>query len=88
MRPDTRPVAVQLMMRRFSGLLEDLGDGGCLACDGSLDLHQPDADSPDRMVGVCMKCARWYLLDSIPGTEEVLLVLLPDGEALQKAQRG
>ena len=84
---DTQTVAVPLTMRRFSSLPEDLDDGGCLACKGPLDLHQPDVGSPDRMVGVCMKCGRWYLLDSIAGTDEALMVLLPDSESFQDTRR-
>jgi hypothetical protein len=82
----TRTVAVPLIMRRFSRLPEDLDDGGCLACEGSLDLHQPDAGSPDRIVGICMNCGRWYLLDAIPGTDEAVMFLLPDGGSLLKAE--
>jgi len=75
-------VAVPLTMRRFSRLPEDLDDGGCLACEGSLDLHQPDAGSPDRVVGICIECGRWYLLDAIPGSDEAVMIALPDGESL------
>jgi hypothetical protein len=82
---EARTVAVPLTMRRFSRLPEDLDDGGCLACEGALDLHQPDVGSPDRVVGVCIGCGRWYLLDSIPGSDEAVMVMLPDGESLQKA---
>jgi hypothetical protein len=66
-------------------LPEDLDDGGCLACGGSLELHQPDISSPDRMVGICTKCRCWYLLDAIPGRNRAVMVRLPDGETLQKA---
>ena len=84
---DTQTVAVPLTIRRFSSLPWDLDDGGCLACEGSLNLCQPDTGSPNRMVGVCVNCGCWYLLDSIRGDHEALMVLLPDGEALEKSQR-
>jgi hypothetical protein len=85
---DARTIAIPLTIRRFSSLPEDLDDGGCLTCGGSLDLHQPDAGSPDRIVGVCPKCESLYLLDTIPGTNEAVMVRLPDGETLRKALIG
>jgi hypothetical protein len=85
MSRNAETVAVSLTIRRFSSLPEDLDDGGCLACKVSLDLYQPDIKSPDRIVGVCIKCGSLYLLDSIPGTDEAVMVLLPDGESLRKA---
>jgi len=69
-------------------LPEDLDDGGCLYCGESLELHQPDIGSPDRMVGICTKCGCWYLLDAIPGRNRAVMVRLPDGETLQKVLIG
>src|SRR5690242_3353116 len=85
MTRDARTTAFPLTIHPFSRLPEDLDDGGCLACGASLELHQPDIDSPDRMVGICTKCGCWYLLDTIAGTDEAVMVGLPDGEALRKA---
>ncbi len=82
---DAQTVAVSLTMRRFSRLHEELDDGACLACTGSLDHYQPDPASPDRIVGVCITCGRWFLLDSIPGTDDAVMVELPDGGSLLKA---
>ncbi len=82
---DSQTVAVPLTMRRFSSLPEDLDDGGCLACEGSLDLHQPDAGSPDRLVGVCVNCGGWYLLDSIEDSHEAVMVRLPDSKSVLEA---
>ena len=84
MHRDTQTVAVPLTMRRFSTSPGDLDDGGCLVCEGPLDLHQPDVGRPDRMVGVCMKCERWYVLDSITGTDQALMILLPECDSLQE----
>jgi hypothetical protein len=82
---DAQTVAVPLTIRRFSRLPEDLDDGGCLACAASLSLHQPDVDAFDRLIGVCDKCGTWYLLDSIPGTDDAVMVRLPDAAAFMIA---
>ncbi len=80
-----RTIAVPLTIRPFSSRPEDLDNGGCLTCGGSLDLHQPDIGSPDRMVGICQQCASWYLLAAIPGSNEAVMVRMPDVETVQKA---
>jgi hypothetical protein len=84
MLPMARTIAVPLTMRSFSSLPEDLDDGGCLTCGESLELHQPDTNSPDRMVGICAKCGCWYLLDTLSGTNRAVMVRLPDGDTLRK----
>jgi hypothetical protein len=82
---DTRTVQVTLTMLRFSTAPQDIDGGCCLACDEYLDLHQPDAGSPDRMVGICDRCGRWYLIVVTSGTDDAVMVLLPDGEYFQDA---
>jgi hypothetical protein len=72
-------------MLRFSTLPEDSGGGRCVGCDIYLDLHQPDAGLPERLVGICESCRRWYVIDMIPETDEAVMVLLPEGEALVNA---
>jgi hypothetical protein len=77
MVPDVR--AVTLTMVRFSTLPENSGGGRCITCDDDLDLHQPVIESADRLVGICKACGRWFVIDLIPGTDEAVMVLLPDG---------
>ncbi len=85
MVPDARIIALTLTMLRFSTLPVNSGVGPCINCDVDLDLHQPDPGSPDRLIGVCDACGRWFVIDSIPGTVEATMVLLPDGAFFLKA---
>jgi hypothetical protein len=39
----------------------------CPKCLAPLVLHQPDIDSPDRMLAICGDCHAWYLLDDVDG---------------------
>lgn len=50
----------------------------CLECGGRLEFHQPDAQRPDRMLGVCEECHRWSIVEVDAGRAGVNLVLLPD----------
>jgi hypothetical protein len=36
----------------------------CQVCLGSLELHQPDFDTPTRMLGTCPDCKAWFVLDA------------------------
>jgi hypothetical protein len=55
----------------------------CLNCGAPLEIHQPDAEAPQRFIGTCDGCGRWYLLDWVPRSAEGLVLLLPTHEELQ-----
>ena len=46
----------------------------CTGCDASLDIHQPDPESPDRFLGTCPDCGAWFLIDD----QVHLMILVPD----------
>ena len=85
MSRESRTIPVPLAMLRFSTLPQDLDEGYCLVCDAYLELYQPDADAPDRLVGICERCSRWYLIDIVPGTDDAVMILLPKGGYFQDA---
>jgi hypothetical protein len=82
---DIRAIAAALTMVRFSTLPENHDEGRCFVCDGPLDLHQPDIRSPERVIGVCELCGNWYLIVLIPGTDEAVMVALPDDQTFLNA---
>jgi hypothetical protein len=57
----------------------------CLNCAAPLELHQPEAEEPQRFVGTCDQCGRWYLLDWVPHSTEGLMLMLPSHEELRMA---
>ncbi|ODU01916.1 MAG: hypothetical protein ABS79_01065 [Planctomycetes bacterium SCN 63-9] len=57
----------------------------CLHCGAHLGLSQPSTQEPERMIGTCRKCGRWYLLDWHPHASEGCMILLPDHASLLKA---
>jgi hypothetical protein len=52
----------------------------CPSCHDGLGLHQPDAESPDHLLGVCPECRGWFLVDISSG----VMVRLPDRAALRE----
>jgi hypothetical protein len=44
-------------------------NASCLACGEPLEFHQPDLDLPDRLLGICLACKVWFLIQlDIDGT--------------------
>lgn len=56
------------------------GDLVCSSCDEELDIHQPDLNRPDRLLGTCTCCGTWYLIDD----EARVMLALPDPQTLQR----
>jgi hypothetical protein len=85
MSEPARPVAVTLPAARVLPCPEDATWVCCLGCGAPLELHQPDAEEPQRFVGTCQGCGRWYLLDWVPLTSEGLMLMLPSYEEMRAA---
>ena len=60
----------------------------CLNCGDPLAIHQPDEGFPERMLGACEQCRDWFLWDFDAGTNEAVLVLLPDRDHFKRAAGG
>ncbi len=69
------------LIRLTSGLLDHSGSE-CPICDGLLLIHQPDERSPDHLLGTCMECGSWFLINEA----EEFMLRLPEVEALRDAQ--
>ena len=35
----------------------------CSRCLQEMELHQPDVDQPDRLLGICPECGDWVMID-------------------------
>lgn len=57
-----------------------LTEVSCGCCSEPLELHQPDVDRPDRLLGTCPECGAWFLID--PETQT--LIALPDLPAARR----
>jgi hypothetical protein len=63
----------------------DSGDD-CPACGAALVFHQPDEEAPERLLGTCVGCKGWFLLDGVRGGGVTLLV--PGGAPAPRRERG
>jgi hypothetical protein len=61
----------------------------CPDCRAPLNLIQPDEAEPTRLLGTCESCSKWaFLVELEPDWKKVLLVELPDADALGRAMGG
>ena len=45
----------------------------CTVCENPLVLHQPDSDTPDRLLATCEDCKAWFLANG----DGTVLIPLP-----------
>jgi hypothetical protein len=76
--PEPRMIAVPLKVAPLSSRARSRAGAACLGCGSALQLHQPDGDAPQRLLGTCDCCGGWHLIDC----DESVVVLLPEATAL------
>ena len=79
--------AAKLHFLRFPAMFEDPVAAECLNCASELILHQPDMNTPERLLGVCESCKHWYLIDLVPDVSQGVMVWLPDKEVVRDLSR-
>jgi hypothetical protein len=72
-------LAVEPIRQDFG--LPNRTDIECPSCKDPLVVHQPDERSPDQLLGICMECGTWFLIDEAGG----FLIPLPGVEILRDA---
>ena len=60
----------------------------CLSCGKTLDVHQPDADLPYRMLATCEACKGWHVVDCDREGMHALLMLLPEPPSKRESGAG
>jgi hypothetical protein len=76
----SREVVVSLRSVSLPVPEEGLGPVFCVNCGKSLDIHQPDAEQPYRMLATCAECKGWHLVDFDPDAPRAWVTLLPEAQ--------
>jgi hypothetical protein len=71
-------VDMTLKALTFPKVGEALEQLPCPDCGNLLEIHQPESGFPDRMLGTCHQCHRWFVADFVPGHDEGVIVFLPN----------
>ena len=53
---------VKLMTSKYPAIIQN---DECPGCGGDIELHQPDIELPNRLLGTCQDCKTWYLLNDL-----------------------
>jgi hypothetical protein len=84
-----RSATVILTLHHISLGLGGLNTLGCIRCGEPLELHQPDAASPGRLLGTCRVCSTWFLVEERRDGSGIVLVEFPRKVPTQsRARRG
>ncbi len=58
---------------------------GCPECHAPIDLHQPDENQPNNLLGTCLECSRWFLVIEIQeASRRTLIVDLPCADKIRE----
>jgi len=82
-----KKVAANLDVLRFPLAVARPAGAHCLNCSSPLSLSQPDLESPERLLGVCMRCKHWFLIDLVADRSEGIMCRLPDIEVIRSLSR-
>jgi hypothetical protein len=72
------PISLDLDRIRLTAEADDYSSVRCSDCHAQLVIHQPDEEMPGRLLGACLECHAWFLIDA--GAE--VMLRLPDEETL------
>lgn len=83
------PVALTIAVQKASESIGGPAQWRCLECHDVLEVHQPDAANPARLLGTCPECGAWYVLDFEESLDEpeCLMLRLPDVDTIRR-ERG
>lgn len=84
----TRTIAVRLQFNRIDRTGEGWMNVACLGCGATLEIHQPDQEHPDRLLGTCDACHGWVVADFARDRDDGAIVFIPDGEFLLNLDGG
>jgi hypothetical protein len=73
-------IRLSLDLIRLTSGLPDHAGSACPVCEGVLAIHQPDEQSPERLLGTCMECRSWFLIDEAGA----LMLRLPEAADLDE----
>jgi hypothetical protein len=96
-RSNRRSISLPLSISRFRAKDGELPRIRCRRCTTLLQIHQPDLETPERLLGTCPACHQWCLIESRAGQGSATIAVLPaeglapdsaEGDPAEKHQAG
>ncbi len=50
----------------------------CHGCSETLDIEQPSAERPDRLLGVCPSCGAWEIIEIVEPGFDAWVTVIPE----------
>jgi hypothetical protein len=82
--PFPREMTITWNVTRLAISSEGLETPRCGDCQATLNVHQPDENRPDHLLGTCDACGRWFLIE-IGTKREAFLFDLPNVTLIREA---
>jgi hypothetical protein len=60
----------------------------CEKCQNDLDLHQPNPERPDEILGICQDCGEWHFLRLGDDAASLVIARLPVRDLASGASSG
>ncbi len=61
---------------------------GCPDCRAPLDIHQPNSNQPDQLLGTCMACGSWFRIEADEDEGKAMVVRLPECREFRTTESG
>lgn len=76
------PLFPKTISMTWTATVVDVGSDGlvsprCQKCRCELDVHQPEEDRPDQLLGTCPACHAWHLVEVAPDGAEAVVLAIP-----------
>ena len=78
-----RIIAVRLKVARVGPEPDGRLDLNCMGCGAPMEVHQPDQEYPDRLLGTCDGCHGWVIADFASEGDGGVMVFLPRGDVFR-----
>lgn len=88
-KPGSGSEGLSVTVQKAAGTIGGPPQWVCLECHEVMEVHQPDAANPARLLGTCPECGAWHVLDFEESLDEpeCLMLRIPDADTL-KRERG
>jgi hypothetical protein len=83
--PFPREMTIACHVTSLTISAEGLEPPRCRDCQVELNLHQPDEDRPEHLLGTCARCGEWYLLEFGKNLREAYLFDMPNIRLIRAA---
>jgi hypothetical protein len=86
-RPGLNTIKPSLEVLPFPASRPVAESSRCPNCTEVMTVLQPDYELPNRLIGACERCKRWYLIDILPDVSGGTMLRLPDMQVIRSLSR-